>query len=60
MHEQTVLIRDNEPHHNDFSQLGAVSMARWPRNYWTTIFTYAAIFIAFPLLCYLAYWWVRG
>jgi len=35
-------------------------MARWPRSVWTTVFTYAAIFVAFPLLCYLAWLWVRG
>lgn len=35
-------------------------MARWPRNAWTTIFTYGAIFVAFPVLCYLAWLWVRG
>jgi hypothetical protein len=35
-------------------------MARWPRHAWTTIFTYAAVFVLFPLLCWLAYAWVRG
>jgi hypothetical protein len=35
-------------------------MARWPHSTWTTIFTYAAIFLLFPLLCYLAYRFVRG
>jgi len=30
-------------------------MARWPRHAWTTVFTYAAIFVLFPVLCYLAY-----
>jgi hypothetical protein len=35
-------------------------MARWPRNVWTTIFTYAAIFVLFPLLCWLAYAFVQG
>jgi hypothetical protein len=35
-------------------------MARWPRSVWTTIFTYGAIFVGFPLLCYLAWLWVRG
>jgi hypothetical protein len=33
-------------------------MARWPRNRWTTGFTYGAIFALFPLLCLLAYAWV--
>ena len=35
-------------------------MARWPRHAWTSIFTYAVILILFPILCYLAYAWVRG
>jgi hypothetical protein len=35
-------------------------MARWPRHVWTSIYTYAVIFIVFPLLCLLAYAWVRG
>jgi len=35
-------------------------MARWPRNIWTSIFTYGSIFILFPICAYLAYWWVRG
>jgi hypothetical protein len=35
-------------------------MARWPRHVWTTIFTYAVIFVGFPLLCLLAYAWVQG
>jgi hypothetical protein len=35
-------------------------MARWPRHVWTSIFTYATVFVLFPLLCVLAYAWVRG
>ena len=35
-------------------------MARWPRHVWTTIFTYLTVFIGFPLLCILAYAYVRG
>src|SRR3954466_11489632 len=35
-------------------------MARWPRHVWTSIFTYATVFILFPLLCLLAYAWVKG
>ena len=35
-------------------------MARWPRHVWTSIFTYAAIFILFPLCAGLAYAWVQG
>jgi hypothetical protein len=36
------------------------TMARWPRHVWTSIFTYASVFILFPLLCLLAYAWVKG
>jgi hypothetical protein len=35
-------------------------MARWPRHVWTSIVTYLTIFGLFPLLCYLAWAWVRG
>ena len=35
-------------------------MARWPRHVWTTLFTYLAVFLGFPLLCWLAYAWVQG
>ncbi|ADB18574.1 hypothetical protein Psta_3920 [Pirellula staleyi DSM 6068] len=35
-------------------------MARWPRNTWTSIFTYGTIFLMFPILCYLAYAYVKG
>jgi hypothetical protein len=35
-------------------------MARWPRNARTTIFTYLAVFLLFPILCWLAYAWVQG
>jgi hypothetical protein len=35
-------------------------MARWPYHRWTTLFTYGAIFVLFPLFCLLAYGWVRG
>jgi hypothetical protein len=35
------------------------TMARWPKNHWTTMFTYGAIFVAFPVLCLLAYAWVQ-
>ena len=34
-------------------------MARWPRHVWTSIFTYGVIYVGFPLLCLLAYAWVR-
>jgi len=37
-----------------------LTMARWPRHFWTTLFTYGIIFIGFPVLCWLAYRWVRG
>ncbi len=36
------------------------AMARWPRHVWTSIFTYGTVFVLFPLLCLLAYGWVRG
>ena len=35
-------------------------MARWPRHAWTSVFTYGAVFVLFPVLCWLAYAWVRG
>jgi hypothetical protein len=35
-------------------------MARWPRHTWTSLFTYLVMFVLFPLLCLLAYMWVRG
>ena len=38
---------------------GFVIMARWPRHVWTSIFTYAIIFLLFPALCLLAYAWVQ-
>ena len=37
-----------------------LAMARWPQHHWTTIFTYVAIFVGFPLLCLLAFAWVQG
>ncbi len=36
------------------------SMARWPKNAWTTIYTYGSVFVLFPLLAFLCYAWVRG
>ena len=36
------------------------AMARWPRQTWTTLFTYLTVFLLFPVLCLLAYAWVRG
>jgi hypothetical protein len=35
-------------------------MARWPRQAWTTLVTYGLVFVSFPLLCWLAWCWVRG
>jgi hypothetical protein len=35
-------------------------MARWPRQVWTSIITYLMIFGLFPLLCFVAWAWVRG
>jgi len=34
-------------------------MARWPRNFWTSVITYGIIFLMFPALCLLAYAWVQ-
>jgi hypothetical protein len=49
-----------DPQLGTLTLLGAISMARWPRHVWTTIFTYGTVFVLFPLLCWLAYAWVRG
>lgn len=35
-------------------------MARWPRETRMTVFTYATIFVLFPLLSFLAYAYVQG
>ena len=35
-------------------------MARWPRQQRMTVFTYATIFLLFPLLSLLAYAYVQG
>jgi hypothetical protein len=35
-------------------------MARWPRQFRTSMITYGIVFLLFPLLCYLSYLWVRG
>jgi hypothetical protein len=34
-------------------------MARWPRQFWVSLFTYLVIFLLFPLLCLLCYAWVQ-
>lgn len=44
---------------NDKTPHDCNAMARWPRHVWTTIFTYAIVFLGFPLLCLLAYAWVN-
>jgi len=51
-------LRQNRPFRYKGSE--RESMARWPRNARTTIFTYAAIFVLFPLLSWLAWLWVQG
>jgi hypothetical protein len=43
-----------------FQPGGLRAMARWPRHVWTSLFTYGTVFVLFPLLCLLAYAWVRG
>jgi len=35
-------------------------MARWPRHFWTTLFTYGTMFVLFPVVCWLAYLFVQG
>ena len=45
---------------NPLRELEPLPMARWPRHTWTSIYTYATVFLLFPLLCLLAYGWVRG
>lgn len=49
-------------HHRELERIARNdrNMARWPRYQWTTLFTYLAVFLLFPILCYLAYAWVRG
>lgn len=49
----------DDPFATLFSAESEIAMARWPRHVWTSILTYAIIFVAFPLLCLLAYAWVR-
>jgi hypothetical protein len=35
-------------------------MARWPDNLRGTLLTVLSVFVLFPLLCLLAWWFVRG
>lgn len=35
-------------------------MARWPDNTRSTLIAAAVMFASFPLLCVLAWWFVRG
>lgn len=35
-------------------------MAHWPDNRFTTWFTYLIVFVGFPILCWLSWWWLRG
>jgi hypothetical protein len=35
-------------------------MARWPDNVRSTVVTALFIFVVFPALCWLAWWFVRG
>ena len=35
-------------------------MARWPQRGWTSLFTYLAVLVGFPLLCLAAASWVGG
>jgi hypothetical protein len=33
-------------------------MARWPDNFRGTLITFLLVFVLFPLLCWLAWWFV--
>ena len=35
-------------------------MAQWPDNKFTTWFTYGLVFVGFPILCWLAWLWMKG
>jgi len=35
-------------------------MGRWPDSSRSTLVTALIMFVGFPLLCLLAWWWVRG
>jgi len=35
-------------------------MAQWPDNNYTTWFTYAFVFVGFPILCWLSWLWLKG
>ena len=57
------LGRTRGPWKNSFIHtplMGDMQMGRWPRRWWTTLFTSVTMFVVFPILCALAYFWVRG
>jgi hypothetical protein len=35
-------------------------MAQWPENRFTTVLTYLLVFVAFPILAWLAWLWLKG
>jgi hypothetical protein len=35
-------------------------MARWPDDPRSIVTTMLLVFVVFPLLCFLAYWYIRG
>jgi hypothetical protein len=43
-----------------FKICSRVLMGRWPDDKRSTLTTFALIFLLFPLLCALAWWFVRG
>jgi hypothetical protein len=34
-------------------------MARWPDNWKSNVIGFLIVFVLFPLLCFLAWWWMR-
>jgi len=58
--EAKVFIRPKQRYFSSIFLLPAhLPMARWPRNFWTSLITYGVIFVMFPALCLLAYAWVQ-
>jgi len=35
-------------------------MARWPDNWKSNLLGFLIVFVLFPLLCWLAWWWLQG
>ena len=41
------------------ANVGRPLMARWPDNWKSNLLGFAIVFVFFPLLCLLAWWWLR-